>query len=98
VHANATEPITNKYLAVSAFNTADTFPDGGSVAIQIINNGPKDVAIPVTLQGVEKVKDVKTYLLDNKHNLGAVKMCARQGDKILATVPSLSMIVMSISH
>ena len=98
VYANATDPGTNKYLAISAFKSNVKFADGGSLAIQIINNGPKGIAVPLTLQGVGAVKGIKTYLLNNDHNLEAVNRCTNQGDKIVATMPSLSMIVLSIDY
>ncbi len=99
VYANATNPEQNKHPTLSAFSSSGGFPDGGNLAVQIINNGPRTVELPVDLRGVAKVKDLVSYLLDNEHNLtpgyGLVQLC---NGTITASIPPKALVVLSIRH
>ena len=90
----------DQYLTVSAFLNRNGFENGdGVVAIQVINNGNLNATFPIELTGVPGaaaggIKTVKTYLLDNSHNLTLVPDVVRQtGPSTLsATLGAFSMV------
>ncbi|KAH8898360.1 glycoside hydrolase [Thozetella sp. PMI_491] len=99
VYANATNPDQNKYLAVSAFSSSVGFPDKGNLAIQIINNGPKSIDVPVEVRGIKTFRDTTSYLLDNEHKLEPVYgLVSTQNGSLTLSVPSKALVVLSIRH
>ena len=89
----------DQYLTVSAFLNRNGFENGdGVVAIQVINNGNLNATFPIDVKGVPGatagIKTVKTYLLDNSHNLTLVADVVKQtGPSTLsATLGAFSMV------
>ncbi len=99
MYANATDAELNKHLVISAFSSSSGFADGGNLATQIINNGPRSIDLPLQLRGVTGVTDYVSYLLDNEHNLEAVHdLISMSNGTIIVSIPAKAVVVVSIRY
>ena len=99
MYANATDAESNKHLVISAFTSSSGFADGGNLATQIINNGPRNIDLPLQLRGVTEMADYVSYLLDNEHNLDAVQgLISISNGTIIVSIPAKAVVVVSIRY
>lgn len=78
----------------------DSFPAGGNLAMQLINNGTVDQTFSVTIDALESISNYTALLLNNNFNLTAndtiVTVDGGNGTAIQATVPAKSLVVLAL--
>lgn len=75
----------------------DSFPAGGNLAMQLINNGTVDQTFSVSIGAIEGISNYTALLLNNDFDLtenGTV--VAVDGTGITATVPAKSLVVLAL--
>lgn len=75
----------------------DTFPAGGNLAVQLINNGTVDRTFAVAIDALASVGNYTARLLNNDFDLAENgTIVAVDGTEIQATVPAKSLIVLAL--
>lgn len=75
----------------------DSFPAGGNLAMQIINNGTDDQTISVNIDYLEEISNYTVLLLNNDYDLAANhSLVVVDGTDVKATIPAKSLIVFSM--
>lgn len=75
----------------------DTFPAGGNLAMQLINNGTVDQTFSVAVDALESISNYTALLLNNDFDLAENgTIVAVDGMEIQATVPAKSLIVLAL--
>lgn len=76
---------------------AATFPAGGNLAMQIINNADEERTVPITIDQLTEITNYTALLLNNDFDLAeSDSVIATNGTTVTATIPPRSLIVLAM--
>lgn len=92
----ATSSTNNVSVAAWIPQTA-SFPAGGNLAMQIINNANAERSFPISIDGLQLISNYTVLLLNNDFNLAKNhSLFVMDGTNITATIPPTSMVVFAL--
>lgn len=92
----ATSTIEN--VTVAAWTPqAGSFPAGGNLAMQLINNASVQKTVPVSIDYLESVTNSTVLILNNDYNLTRDdSLVVIDGANVTATIPPRSLVVLAM--
>lgn len=76
---------------------AATFPAGGNLAMQIINNADEERTVPISIDQLREITNYTALLLNNDFDLAeSDSVVETNGTGITATIPPRSLVVLAM--
>lgn len=84
-------------VTVAAWIANGSFPAGGNLAVQLINNADEDRAVTLDVSAIESVNNMTVYLLNNDFDLALNESLAQaSGLNVTATIPPRSLVILAL--
>ncbi|CAN8105556.1 unnamed protein product [Discula destructiva] len=75
----------------------DSFPAGGNLAMQMINNASVERTVPITIDSLQAISNYTTLILNNDFDLANnASLVVVDGTTITATIPPRSLVVLAL--
>lgn len=75
-----------------------SFPAGGNLAMQIINNADEEKTVPITIDQLAEISNYTALLLNNDFDLAeSDSVIAANGTIVTATIPARSLVVLAMT-
>lgn len=92
----ATSTTDNVTVAAWVPQTA-SFPAGGNLAMQIINNADDEKVVPITIDQLKEITNYTALLLNNDFDLAeSDSVVEANGTTVTATIPPRSLVVLAM--